>query len=213
MKAGALGANLFVEGILIFAVVAILQLPGKSNFGVITLAARHPYRDVVFGASVGLGAATVVSVTIGYGAETVLGPFLLWVKVAGGLVLIAFGLREILRVPGPIHEPGEGTPAVAHTARQVRTVALGLVFLLEMGDNTQILSILFVASTHNILLVFVAATAALVMITVLSARGARYLQAHVPEERLRVLLGGLLIAVGLLTIVFTVVPSLLPFTG
>jgi len=206
-------ANPLIEGIAIFAVVAVLQLPGKSNFGVITLATRHPHRDVFIGASVGLGAATVVSVTLGYGAETVLGPYLLWVKVAGGLVLVAFGIREILRVPGSVHEPGEGTPAVAHTARQVRTVALGLAFLLEMGDNTQILAILFVASTGNVALVFVAATAALVMITAISSRGAGYLHEHVPEERLRVVLGGLLITVGLLTILFTAFPSLLPFAA
>jgi Ca2+/H+ antiporter, TMEM165/GDT1 family len=208
-----LNANPLVEGIVIFAVVAVLQLPGKSNFGVITLATRHPHRDVFIGASVGLGAATVVSITLGYGAETVLGPYLLWVKIAGGLVLVAFGLREILRVPSPVHEPGEGTPEVAHTARQVRTVALGLAFLLEMGDNTQILTILFVASTGNVVLVFVAATAALVTITAISSRGAGYLHEHVPEERLRVVLGGLLIAVGLLTILFTAVPSFLPFAG
>ena len=206
-------ANPFIEGLVVFAVVAVLQLPGKSNFGVITLATRHPHRDVFIGASVGLGAATVVSVTLGYGAETVLGPYLLWVKVAGGLVLVAFGIREILRVPSPVHEPGEGTPAVAHTARQVRTVALGLAFLLEMGDNTQILAILFVASTGNVVLVFVAATAALVMITAISSRGAGYLHEHVPEEHLRVVLGGLLITVGLLTILFTTFPSLLPFAG
>jgi putative Ca2+/H+ antiporter (TMEM165/GDT1 family) len=199
--------------LVIFAVVAILQLPGKSNFGVITLAARHPYRDVFLGASVGLGAATVVSVTLGYAAETVLAPYLLWVKVAGGLVLMAFGVREILRVPDPVHEPGEGTPAVAHTARQVRLVALSLAFLLEMGDNTQILAIVFVASTGNVLLVFAAATTALVLITAISSRGAGYLQAHVPEERLRVVLGGLLVAVGLLTILFTALPSLLPLAG
>jgi Ca2+/H+ antiporter, TMEM165/GDT1 family len=208
-----LSADLLVEGIVVFAVVAVLQLPGKSNFGVITLATRHPYRDVFVGASIGLAAATGVSVTLGYGAETVLAPYLLWVKIAGGLVLVAFGVREILRVPAPVHEPGEGTPAVAHTARQVRTVALGLAFLLEMGDNTQILAIVFVASTGNVLLVFVAATAALVMITALSSRGARYLQEHVPEERLRDVLGGLLIAVGLLTILFTALPSLLPFAS
>jgi len=208
-----LSANLLVEGFVVFAVVAVLQLPGKSNFGVITLATRHPHRDVFIGASVGLGAATLVSVTLGYGAETVLGPYLLWVKIAGGLILVAFGVREILRVPGPIHEPGEGTPAVARTTRQVRTVALGLAFLLEMGDNTQILTIVFVASTGNVVLVFVAATAALVMITAFSSRGARYLQEHVPEERLRDILGGLLIAVGLLTILFTVLPSLLPFAS
>jgi len=205
-------ANLLIDGIVVFAVVAVLQLPGKSNFGVITLSTRHPHRDVFIGASVGLGAATVVSVTLGYGAETVLAPYLFWVKVAGGLVLVGFGIREILRVPAPVHEPGEGTPAMAHTAGQVRTVALGLAFLLEMGDNTQILTILFVASTGNVVLVFVAATAALVAVTALSSRGARYLQQHVPEERLRVVLGGLLIAVGLLTILFTVLPSLIPFS-
>ena len=208
-----MSANLLVEGFVVFAVVAVLQLPGKSNFGVITLATRHPHRDVFIGASVGLGAATLVSVTLGYGAETVLGPYLLWVKIAGGLILVTFGVREVLRVPGPVHEPGEGTPAVAHTTRQVRTVALGLAFLLEMGDNTQILTIVFVASTGNVVLVFVAATAALVMITAFSSRGARYLQEHVPEERLRDILGGLLIAVGLLTILFTVLPSLLPFAS
>ncbi len=213
MEAGFLDANPLIEGIVVFAVVAVLQLPGKSNFGVITLATRHPYRDVFIGASVGLGAATVVSVTLGYGAETVLGPYLFWVKVAGGLVLVAFGVREILRVPGPVHEPGEGTPAVAHTARQVRTAALGLAFLLEMGDNTQILAILFVASTGNVVLVFVAVTAALIMITAVSSRGAGYLHEHVPEERLRIVLGGLLISVGLLTILFTALPSLLPFVG
>jgi putative Ca2+/H+ antiporter (TMEM165/GDT1 family) len=208
-----LDANPLVEGVVVFAVIAALQLPGKSNFGVITLATRHPHRDVFLGASVGLGAATVVSVTLGYGAETVLGRYLSWVKVVGGLVLVGFGIREILRTPGPIHEPGEGTSAAASTARQVRAVALGLAFLLEMGDNTQILAIVFVASTRNVVLVFVAATAALVMITAISSRGAGYLHEHVPEERLRVVLGGMLIVVGMLTILFTVYPSLLPLAG
>lgn len=207
-----MATNPLLEGAVIFAVIAVLQLPGKSNFGVITLATRHPPRDVFVGASVGLAAATVVSVTLGYGAETVLAPYLLWVKVAGGLVLVAFGVREIARRPGPVREPGEGTPSEARTSRQVRTVALGLAFLLEMGDNTQILSIVFVAATGNVLLVFVAAAAALILVTALSARGARYLNAHIPEESLRVLLGGLLIAVGLLTVLLALVPSLLPLS-
>jgi Ca2+/H+ antiporter, TMEM165/GDT1 family len=200
-----------VEGVVIFAVVAALQIPGKSNFGVITLATRHPRRDVFVGASFGLAAATVVSVLLGYGAETVLAPYLFWVKVVGGLVLIGFGAREILRAPAPVHEPGEGTPAVARTSGQVRSVAFGLAFLLEMGDNTQILAILFVASTGNVLLVFLAATAALIAITAISARGARYLSEHVPEEHLRLVLGGLLCAVGALTILLTEFPRLLPF--
>jgi len=206
-------AELLIEGVGIFAVVALLQIPGKSNFGVITLASRHPHRDVFVGASVGLAAATVVSVGLGYGAETVLGPYLLWVKIVGGLTLIAFGVRELLRAPSPVHEPGEGTLRAARSPRQVATVALGLAFLLEMGDNTQILAIVFVASTGNVLLVFIAATAALVTITALSARGANYLREHVPEEHLRFALGSVLVLVGSLTILFSLYPSLLPFSA
>jgi putative Ca2+/H+ antiporter (TMEM165/GDT1 family) len=82
-----------------------------------------------------------------------------------------------------------------------------------MGDNTQILAILSVASTGNVVLVFVAAMAALVTITAVSSRGAQYLHEHVPEERLRLVLGGRLITVGLLTILFTTLPSLLPFAA
>lgn len=206
-------ASVLVEGIGIFAVVALLQIPGKSNFGVITLAARHPHRDVFLGASFGLAAATVVSVGLGYGAETVLGPYLLWVKVVGGIALIGFGVRELLRPPSPVREPGEGTPSEARSPRQVATVALGLAFLLEMGDNTQILAIVFVASTGNVLLVWIAATAALITITALSARGASYLREHVPEDRLRATLGSALVLVGALTILFSVFPSLLPLAG
>jgi Ca2+/H+ antiporter, TMEM165/GDT1 family len=205
-----LEAGLLIEGIAIFGVVALLQLPGKSNFGVITLSTRHPSRDVFIGASLGLVAATVVSVTIGYGAETVLGPYLTWVKVVGGLVLVAFGVREIAAEPTPVREPGEGTPAAARTPRQVRTLALGLAFLLEMGDTTQILAIVFVASTGNVLLVFVAATAALVTVTAICSRGASYLRSRVPEAHLRFVLGGLLVAVGALTVLLAAYPSLLP---
>lgn len=206
-------ANLLLAGAVIFATIAVLQLPGKSNFGVISLAMRHPHRDVFVGAAIGLAAATVVSASLGYAAQTVLAPYLLWVKIAGGLVLIAFGVREILRAPVPVHEPGEGTPAAAHTPGQVRLVALGLVFLLEMGDNTQILTIVFVASTGDVLLVYLAATAALVTVTAFSAWGAGYLRQHIPEERLRAVLGGLLLAVGALTILFSLYPSFLPFFG
>jgi putative Ca2+/H+ antiporter (TMEM165/GDT1 family) len=180
---------------------------------VITLATRHPHRDVSLGESVGLAAATVVSVTVGYGAESVLGPYLLWVKFGGGIVLVAFGIREILKARAPVHEPAEGTPAGPHTSRQIRTVALGLTFLLEMGDNTQILTIVFVASTGNIELVYIAATAALVLVTAISSGGASYLQRHVPEQHFRMVLGVVLITVGLLTILFTAFPTLLPFAG
>jgi len=69
----------------------------------------------------------------------------------------------------------------------------------------------FVAATGNVLLVYVAAVAALVTVTAVSAAGASYLSRRVPEERLRVVLGGLLILVGALTVLVGLFPQLLPF--
>lgn len=204
-----MATDLLVEGLAIFAAVAVLQLPGKSNFGVITLATRHPHREVFVGATLGLSLATVISVTLGYGAETLLAPYLAWVKVAGGAVLVAFGVREILRGPGAIR----GTEERELSRRQVWSLALGLTFLLEMGDTTQILAIVFVASTGNVVLVYLAVTAALVVVAAVSAAGARYLSERIPEGRLRFALGALLIVVGIATIVLTFWPKILLITG
>ncbi len=199
-----------LEGLLIFAVVAALQLPGKSNFAVISLSTRYPHRAVFVGASVGLAAATVVSVAIGYGAETILGPYLEWVKIAGGSVLLAFGVRELLWGPADAVRAATTSGPAAPSLARVRVLALGLTFLLEMGDNTQVLAILFVASTHDVVLVYLAATAALITIAALSSAGARYLMRRIPEPRLRLILGALLMIVGTLTIVLTLVPGVLP---
>lgn len=70
-------SNSLLEGILIFALIAALQLPGKLNFGVVTPAVRHPHCDVFVGASIGPAATTVVSIALGYRAETVARPYLL----------------------------------------------------------------------------------------------------------------------------------------
>jgi putative Ca2+/H+ antiporter (TMEM165/GDT1 family) len=177
---------------------------------VITLASRHSHRDVFVGASLGLAAATGVSVAIGYGAESVLGPYLRWVIAIGGVALIAFGVRELWRPPAELQEPTPEDPRHADDTRRVLALAFGLPFLLEMGDNTQVLAIVFVATTRNVLLVYLAATAGLVAVTALSARAASSLRRRIPEERLRLLLGSALLAVGAVTLALAVVPGWAP---
>ena len=201
------------EGLLIFVVIMCLQFPGKSNFGVIILSTRHSQRDVFLGASVGLVAATVVSVSLGFGAVLFLTPYLLWVKVAGGTVLAAFGLRELLRSMDMETRQLEEKSTRAETHHQARIAALTLAFILEMGDNTQILSILFVASTGNPLLVFVAACAGLITVTAVTIHGSKYLKSRVPPQKLGRILGAVLVAVGCITIVLAFFPGLLPFFG
>lgn len=202
-------SSVLVEGLLIFGVVAALQLPGKSNFAVITLATRHPQRDVFVGGSLGLAVATMVSVALGYGAETVLAPYLEWVKVAGGIVLLGFGVRELGWGPGRAGLAALSSASSEPSRARIRTLAFAFAFLLEMGDNTQVLAILFVAATHDVVLVYVAATAALITIAAVSCAGARYLARYISEQRLRLVLGSLLLLVGALTILVALDPGVL----
>jgi putative Ca2+/H+ antiporter (TMEM165/GDT1 family) len=177
---------------------------------VITLASRHSHRDVFVGASIGLALATGVSVGLGYAADSLLGPYLRLVVAIGGALLIGFGVRELLRAPTPPREPAPNDPKHANDPRRIVMIALGLAFLLEMGDNTQVLAIVLVATTGSVLLVYLAATAGLLAVTALSAQAASSLARRIPEERLRVVLGASLLAVGAITVVAAAAPGILP---
>jgi putative Ca2+/H+ antiporter (TMEM165/GDT1 family) len=205
--------DLIVDGIVIFALIVCFQFPGKSNFGVITLSARHPPKDVWLGSAAGLLAATAVSVGIGLGAVVFLSQYLEWVKVAGGTVLILFGVIELLRSMDAEARKLEEESRAALSPHQVRFLALSLAFFLEMGDNTQILAILFVASTGNPLLVYAAVSLALLTVAAVTAHGGKYLKEHVSPRRLWVILSTIFIVVGSFTIFFALFPGLLPFFG
>ncbi|MCI4363745.1 MAG: TMEM165/GDT1 family protein [Thermoplasmata archaeon] len=194
----------------VFAVIFAFELVDRTNFGVVALSARHSPGDVWLGAALAFVVSTTIAVGIGIVAIAFLAPYLVWVKVAGGLLLVGFGLRGLARARGTEeHEPSERSSGpLGHS--QVRLLAFSLILFLEMGDNTQILTILFVASTRNPLLVFVAATLALVTVAGIGARSGEFLRTRVPAERLERVLAAVLVLIGSLTVLFALEPGLFP---
>jgi putative Ca2+/H+ antiporter (TMEM165/GDT1 family) len=203
-------AEILDQALLIFGLTFALQFADRSTFGVFSLAARHDPLDVWVGSALGFLAATAVSIVIGVALLRYLGPDLVWVRVASGVVLMLFGVRELLRSPAAeaaesVHE------AEAEVARhRVWVAAFALILLLEMGGNTQVLAILFVAATGNPFLVLVVAWLALVLVTAIEIRGAVYLRAHVRPESLERGLGLALLIVGAAAILLALEPGLLP---
>ncbi|MCI4346824.1 MAG: TMEM165/GDT1 family protein [Thermoplasmata archaeon] len=194
----------------VFAIIFGFELVDRTNFGVVALSAKHSPSDVWMGAALAFVASTAISVGIGIVAISYLAPYLVWVKVAGGLVLLGFGVRGLLlarKGDSPETEDRSDQPL---GPTQVRLLAFSLILFLEMGDNTQVLTILFVASTRNPLLVFVAAALALISVAAIGARSGEFLRTRVPAERLERLLAMILVVVGVLTVLFALEPQLFP---
>lgn len=195
---------------LVFGVIFGFELVDRTNFGVIALSARHPRRAVWEGASLAFLTSTAIAVLLGLAAISLLAPYLLWIKVLGGLILVAFGIRGLLTRAPDEEEAADRRTEAPLTAAQVRSVAFSLILFLEMGDNTQVLTILFVASIRNVLLVFVSAALALVCVAAIGSRSGEWLRTRVPTGRLERYLAAILCVVGLLTILIALEPGVFP---
>jgi Ca2+/H+ antiporter, TMEM165/GDT1 family len=203
-------SDLVGDLLLVFAVIFSFEIVDRTNFAVVTLSTRHPHQNVWVGAAGAFLVSTTISVAVGWLIVSYLLAYLEWVRVAGGLVLLLFGARTLLeRWPGREAEKAETVPE-ALTPAQVVAAAFSLVLLLEMGDNTQILTILFVTQMP-LLIVFVAAWAALLSVSAIGAFTGRFLKDRVPAERLERVLGGVLVVVGAVTIAWALGWLPIPF--
>ena len=208
--------DLLTEGLTVFAVIFLFEIVDRTNFAMVSLSGKHPPFQVWTGAALAFVVSSAISVAVGAAIVHLLPTYLVWVKVAGGTVLIAFGAREVLEKEEEEEVHAEARLGDALPPGRVRLTAFALILFLEMGDNTQILTFEFVASAGAspgpgvLLVIFVAATLALWCTSAVGARSGAFLRQRVPVDRLEKVLGGILVVIGLLTILVALFPGLLP---
>jgi Ca2+/H+ antiporter, TMEM165/GDT1 family len=199
-------------GLAIFGLVFAIELVSRTNVATILMATRHPFLLVWYGAAVGFAGMTLVSVILGTVLVALLLPYLLWVKIGAGVVIAGAGVFEISRPQS--HDSGEKEETVdsrdGRTPLQVVAGAASLIAVLEIGDDTQILAIGFVAATSQPILVYVAVTLGLVSAAAVGARLGHFLKDRVQPARLRRLAGVALMGVGLGIVLFALDPGLIP---
>lgn len=208
--------SLLSEGLEVFAVIFLFEIVDRTNFAIVGLAGKHPPRDVWVGAAGAFAVSSVISVGIGLAALTYLPAYLVWIRVVGGIVLIAFGLRSLLKDEEKEVEEAEARFEPTPARSKVWATAFALVLFLEMGDNTQILTFEFVAAagsspgTALLLVILVSAMLALWSVASIGATAGRFLRERIPAEQLERLLGGILVVVGVLTILVALFPQVFP---
>jgi len=187
-------------GALVFATIFALEFVDRTNLANIALSSRNPPKQVWVGAALAFTASTAISVALGALVLGLLLPEILYIKVGGGAFIVAYGAWSLLR------SGSEDIGDEKVSAEKVVVGTFSLILFLEMGDDTQILTILFVASLGNLLLVFFAALLGLLCMSAVGVSLGGYLKGKLPPKTVERVSSILMILVGIVLILIYSVP-------
>jgi Ca2+/H+ antiporter, TMEM165/GDT1 family len=191
---------------IVFGVILFLEFFDRTNFAIIALAAKQPPRPTWVGAALAFVAVSAIAVTIGAALTQFLGPqHIAYLRIGGGLFLIGFALF--------VYFAEEEEPALRAVPRSALLTAFLLIFLLELGDTTMIFEIVFVGTTSNPLLVFVAGSLALITVAATGSVIGSRLGARVEPHLLKRVVVVVLLIVGALTVLYGLAPQAFPVFG
>lgn len=186
---------------IVFAVIGGTELFDRTNFALIGLAARERPAPLWLGASAAFAITTALAVAIGAALLAVLGGQVVFLRLGGGVLLLAYAAYLIAV---PVHErgPPKGRSAVM--------TAFLLILLLEMGDTTMIFTIVFVSEMPSAIVVGLAAALALMTVAGFACLFGSRIASRVHPEKLERLVIVILVVVGALTIVYALDPGVFP---
>lgn len=183
--------------------IFLAELADKDAFLLITVSTKVRVRIALLAGVTAFTVNTALFVTIG-AALTALIP-VYWVRLAGGVVMLAYGLWEARALVGlrEVQEQEEKVEKTRSSWKAFLALVAALSLLDIAGDATMVLTIVFVAHYADPLLVFFGACAGLFSAaTVETALGSRIGKFLTPD-RLRYLSVAVFLTIGALIIVFT----------
>ncbi len=190
------GAVAFLSAL---GLIALLELGDKTQLVTISLATRHPWREILVGAVVGLVAATAIGAAVGGVLAATLGAWLTYIKIGGGILFILIGIGTVVQALRRHFQ--EEPEEAAKERRSAFTTAASFNFLAEFGDKTQIAVIVLAATYDAPVSVFLGGSAGLALIAVTSVVIGKGLARYLSEKWLRFVSTVLFILAGALLIV------------
>ena len=173
-----------------FTLIALAEIGDKSQLVCMTLAARHRHWPVILGATAAFVVLNALAVLFGAGVAA-------WVpeRVTAGLVAVLFGTFGILALYK--QDDGESENVVEMSGHGIFLTTLLLIFVAEFGDKTQI-AVAGLAGSFDPLPVWLGATTALIMVSVLGVWAGRTVLQRLPLLWLHRISGGVFLLFALL---------------
>jgi len=188
------------------AAIFVAELTDKDAFLLLTLATRRKAWFIFAAGSAAFTVTTTIITTSGYLLLRIVP--VLWIKLAGGAVMICYGLWEFFK-RGTEEKDGEKSRVLSSSAKKSALAALlstvAMLALLDLaGDATEILTIIFLAHFQDLVLVFVGTLTALIAATAFETFLGRQLGKILSPRRLRMFSVIVFLSIGTATIITTV---------
>ncbi len=188
----------------VFLVIGGLELFDRTSFALLAFASRaHAFASWA-GAAIAFVLTSALAVSVGAALLAALGPGRIdLVRIAGGAFLIAYAGWVYF------HPEDESSIRRRDEFRSAFVGAFATILLLELGDDTMIFEIVFVAN-WGWLVVFVAGSLALICVAAWNVHLGRTLGTRLSPRTLNRIVAGVLAAVGALTILYGAAPGAFP---
>jgi len=191
-----------------FAIIFPAELPDKSFIATLVLATRYPRLAVWLGASLAFGVQMLIAVVAGqllsYLPRTLVLGVTALLFAAGAVLLIKGGLTaradELAEEELEIEE-FEARAALGKQGFAAFATTFAVIFTAEWGDLTQLVTAGQAARTDAPLSVFLGAWLALTAVAGIGVLVGAWLQQRVPLWRIRLVSGGLLALLAVVTVV------------
>lgn len=181
----------------VFPAIFLGELPDKTMFASLVMAARGRPLSVWLGASAAFLVHVVIAVSIGVGLFKILPHRALDLVVAGLFAVTAIVAFIAARSP---HE--ERVAPIAHPdPARVMVTAFVVIFLAEWGDLTQVLTANLAARYQSPLSVAIGATLGLWAVSAVAVVGGHGLLARLPTRALRLVMGSVLSVLAVLELI------------
>lgn len=184
------------------AILFVAELTDKDAFLLIAISSRVRWRIAFLAGATAFAITT--SLFVAAGSVIVAYVPVYWVKLAGGVVMVGYGLWEARGLVGT-HAAEEEESQIGKAGAQWRTfltMVASLAFLDIAGDATEVLTIVFVAHYANPLLVFTGALTGLLAATASETALGNRLGRVLTSARLRYLSVAVFLVLGISILVF-----------
>ncbi len=201
----AISGDLFGAFLTAFAAVFVAELTDKDALLLLALATKTKPKTIFAAGSITFVMTTAIIVLAG--SALVIYVPILWIKVAGGVIMLAYAVWELRGVIGIGEVEKTEERLLRHAdglgGRAILSVIVALAALDLAGDATELLIIVFVAQFRNPLLVFVSASIALIVATGLETIVGNRLRTILSPRRIRYASIGIFFLLGASIIVTT----------
>ncbi len=167
----------FSSSILAFGAIFLAEIGDKSQLVCMTLASKHRSTPVAIGAISAFMLLNIVAVTVGNSLTHFI-PHTLITLIAA-VLFVLFGVHSLFSN----NNENDADNMPTKTSRSIAITTFIMIFVAELGDKTQ-LAVVTLSTTHMTLAVWVGATLALILTSLLGIYAGRTFLANLNMARL-----------------------------